>query len=144
MREILFRGMDVLGKWHCGLLAESAGFPGQVCEGVYISNSVGSPFAYIVRPETVGQYIGLRDKHNVRIFEDDRLHWVGEYHAKSGAIRDRMNPGAMVEIDTVLPVEFADNKGFQMYERGIGHYEIFSYCVEVVGNSHEKRWFETC
>ena len=72
-REILFRGMDINGSWHYGLLAESAGLQGQVKEGVYISNKVGAPCAYDIRPETVGQFIGKRDKNNTRIFEGDRL-----------------------------------------------------------------------
>lgn len=43
MRQIGFRGIDQSGKWHYGLLAQSAGFDGQPPEGVYISNTVGAP-----------------------------------------------------------------------------------------------------
>ena len=74
MREILFRGMDIKGKWHIGNIAEVAESPHPgVDAGMYISNTFGMPFAYQIRPETRGQYIGLLDKNDKRIFEDDIL-----------------------------------------------------------------------
>ena len=71
MKQTLFRGMDVNGVWHLVLLAESAGFPGQPDEGDYISNTVGSPYAYQIRIDTIGQYIGVRDSHGTMLFEGD-------------------------------------------------------------------------
>ncbi|MED0870165.1 YopX family protein [Bacillus spizizenii] len=68
MREIKFRGMGINGEWYYGNLSiikqriKSMG----IDPGSYISNKAGIPFAYRVRPETVGQYTGAK-----KFFEGD-------------------------------------------------------------------------
>jgi len=73
MRQIGFRGKSIAEEWHYGLLAQSAGLLGQVDEGMYISNTVGAPYAYQVIPTTIGERLGRQDKNNIEIYEGDIL-----------------------------------------------------------------------
>lgn len=60
----LFRGKTISGDWVHGLLANTDG-------KWYISNKVGRPFAFEIRPETICQCTGLKDKNGKVIWEND-------------------------------------------------------------------------
>ena len=64
MREIKFRAKTCNGEWVDGLLAYKD-------DKWYISNKAGMPFAFEVRPETISQYTGLKDKNGKDIYEGD-------------------------------------------------------------------------
>lgn len=69
MREILFRGKQASnGKWVYG-----GALPHDVdsCTIFNQHHETGRLDGYEVRPETVGQYIGLNDIHDRKIFEGD-------------------------------------------------------------------------
>ena len=64
MREIKFRGMTEKGEWKQGLLTFMFG-------QYAIVNPEDENSVYLIDKETAGQYIGLRDKNGVEIYEGD-------------------------------------------------------------------------
>lgn len=85
MREILFRGKwKNSGEWVYGNLfnPDKADTPTQICIGTYIEKT-----CYEIDPETVGEFTGVTDKNDRKIFEGDIVKrgdriWIIEYDVK--------------------------------------------------------------
>ncbi|EAC2390854.1 hypothetical protein OFD94_002802 [Listeria monocytogenes] len=125
MREIEFRGQNINGHWAHGNLAIIKEKLDRAEIGAYISNSAGAPFAYQVRPETIGQYTGLKDKNGKKIFEGD-----------------------IVDISVYDRLDWSSIKGKVVFLNGawlvedVGHFAITLQSetneIEIIGNVHEN------
>ena len=116
MRDYKFRGMTLNGVWFTGNLAiVKEKLVSGIKPGVYISNAVGSPFAYEVRPETVGECTGVIDKEGNWIFEGDIIHILTD---------------DMVNVNYKVLVEWG-NDGFWK------HFREFDMAT-VIGNKFEN------
>ena len=153
MRKILFRGkrMDN-GEWVYGNLVRG-------CDEKY---------AYIVEfgnkelcrnyvnaiPETVGQYTGLADKNETRIFEGDIVQYLtyddfdcqsvvkfGEYKqdGSCGEYGARICLGFYVEVDNFTCPDWCENEPecFSDYQKQQNILEIANEC-EVIGNIYDN------
>lgn len=103
MKEIKFKGKDIVGNWYEGNLAiikhDIYNGAGTIKAGSYISNASGSPFAYQVRPETVGQFTGLYDCTTwEELDEQERKHWVMEGNMPSEWIGKKIYEDDIVEF----------------------------------------------
>lgn len=120
MREILFRGQCCTdGKWVEGYLGIEV--PDELViqqfsfDEYFKSNCIDQ---YSVKPETVGQYTGLKDLHGTRIFEGDIVKVYDVYCNET----------------VVGVVEFCDGS-FRIYDTDFTSYDRWMYYkVEVIGN----------
>ena len=119
MREILFRGKRVdNGEWETGsLLVERMNTSDQQ---VMIADKM-TGYPTLVLPETVGQYTGLTDKNDTKIFEGD-------------IIRDEDGDIMVVKWLKTSAAFVLEPKPFA----SIYFYGTLSSRIEVIGNIHDN------
>ena len=138
MREILFRGKRTdNGEWVEGYYykAKYCRTDDELCDYITVPHpkEYNEPSShYIVDPETVGQYTGLKDKNGKRIFEGDII----KYKNTDGI---KFNGVALTVIGKVVYNE--KNASFAISgkdEIGAKYYDYFPIKnIEVIGNIHD-------
>lgn len=108
----LFRGKTIIGDWVQGFLASKD-------DKWYIGNKAGRPLAFEIRPETICQCTGLKDKNGKLIYENDIV-----------VYRDCTEEMYVITWET--------NKAcfeYQQYSCSMMNFDELSGCeVEVIGN----------
>lgn len=137
------RGMTVNGEWVYGYLSiiekeQNA----DVEPGYYISNAAGKPFAFEVRPETVGQCTGLIDKNYNLIYAGDIICYddtpYSAYASKViGTVVSRKG-GFYIDVKT----NFEFEKGLQSLSSFLRHDNFFERKTKIIGNIHDDQFRE--
>ena len=109
----LFKAKTCNGEWVTGFLH---------CKDDkwYISNKVGSPFAYEVRPDTICRCTGLKDKNGKLIWENDIMvsHLDDAYPEDETYIRILWYESGFCskekEIEDISPIDKFDKEHFEV------------------------------
>ena len=143
MREILFRGKRTdNGEWVEGYYykAKYCRTDDELCDYITVPHpkEYNEPSShYIVNPETVGQYTGLKDKNGTKIFEGDIVKYKDA--CKFGD-DDEMEEAEEQYLCTNV-VEFENGRFFPLpkrYDCEDYFFSYGSYDFEVIGNVHDN------
>lgn len=127
LERFRFRATDVNGRLFYGNLALLDKKLYEATAGAYISNKAGCPFAYQVRPETIQQCTGVKDKNGKLVYEGDIVRLTRKRgRGKTGTIvydAYSMRYRVMVNENDYRFTDYAYNPPNQR--------------LEIIGNIHE-------
>ena len=128
MREIKFRGIQAFGtkagRWLYGslVLSKPDSDIGEAY-GATIQNDTHRPIN--VKPETVGQYTGIKDKYGVEVYESDIVSW----ECLGGTVKGAVKCDSYIFFVAGFYLSYQDNPEDAFSEN----------CqLEVIGNIHQN------
>ena len=132
-RVIRFRGKDSAGEWWYGSLAY---FPDSQSAHIIPCGSckngeVVCDFIEVI-PETVEQFIGIRDKNGKEIYDGDIITVRGKYPRI--VLWDKM-------MWALMPTIYCHDEDFwvmNLQHPGVDWWEEYSDEIEVIGNIHDN------
>lgn len=140
MQEILFRGKRIdTGEWIEGYVYRVF----EKFRTTFLMVKDMHACSYEVDPETVGQYIGLKDKNGKRIFEGDIVKAVSRDYYGSEFQGVVLFKGGCFGVEFEYLPKISSRKSFHRIGE-IGRWQdmgasgTISYTYEVIGNIHDN------
>lgn len=147
MREIKFRGLRTDGKGFAfGLLRKQRQRDltqqgvGVAYTGEYeywIDSHEGNKGSWLITPESVGQYTGLKDKNGKDIYEGDIVHFDDTPYCVSGLKID----GKIVYYKGSWAIEYQATftKDFHLMRKLFSSEDFIGRKSEIIGNIHDQK-----